>query len=173
MNPRVLVAGLIVTLPLLGVLFLNLGRDPRALDSPLVGRPAPAFSLTPLGGGAPVSLEALRGTPLVINFWASWCEPCVAEHAALLEGARRLGDRVRFVGIVYEDKEADAQAFLDARGRAYVSLLDPGGRTAIAYGIGGVPETYFVNAAGQVVGKHVGPVTREILAARLALLGVP
>lgn len=172
MNPRVLVAGLIVTVPLLGVLFLNLGRDPRALDSPLVGRPAPAFSLTPLGGGPPVALAALRGAPVVVNFWASWCEPCVAEHAALLDGARRLGGRVHFVGIVYEDKEEDAQAFLQARGRAYVSLLDPGGRTAIAYGIGGVPETYFVDAAGQVVAKHVGPVTPQILETRLRQAGL-
>jgi cytochrome c biogenesis protein CcmG, thiol:disulfide interchange protein DsbE len=166
------VAGLIVTLPLLGVLFLNLGRDPRALDSPLVGRPAPAFSLTPLGGGPPVALASLRGAPVVVNFWASWCEPCVTEHAALLEGARRWGGRVHFVGVVYEDTEADALAFLEARGRAYVSLLDPGGRTAIAYGIGGVPETYFVDAAGQVVAKHVGPVTPRVLESRLQQAGL-
>jgi cytochrome c biogenesis protein CcmG/thiol:disulfide interchange protein DsbE len=165
------VAGLLVTLPLLGVLFLNLGRDPHALESPLVGRKAPEFSLTPLGGGAPITLASLRGSPVVINFWASWCEPCVSEHATLLEGARRAGERARFVGIVYEDKEADALAFLDARGRAYVSVVDPGARTAVAYGIGGVPETYFVDAAGQIVAKHVGPVTPEILAAGLQRAG--
>ncbi|HWT86083.1 MAG TPA: TlpA disulfide reductase family protein, partial [Myxococcales bacterium] len=121
-NPKVLAGGLAVALPLLAVLVANLGRDPRSVRSPLIGRPAPAFSLVPVGGGAPVSLEKLSGKPVVINFWATWCVPCFEEHAALTAAARGLPD-VQFLGVVYEDEEARTQEFLRQRPSAYPSLI--------------------------------------------------
>ena len=170
MNGKVLGAGILVSVPLLAVLFLNLGRDPHAIVSPLVGRPAPDFSLAPLGGGDRVSLAELRDRPAVINFWASWCGPCVQEHGALVSAAQAAGDRVRFLGVLYEDSEANAHAFLNRYGSGYPSLLDPGGRAAIAYGLAGVPETYFLDAQGTVVAKHVGPLDPATLSRRLAEL---
>ena len=150
-------------LPLLAVLIANLGRDPHSIRSPLVGRPAPAFSLAPVGGGAPVRLESFRGKPLVINFWATWCVPCFEEHAALTAAARGLRD-VQFLGVIYEDDEARTQVFLKERGSAYPSLMDPDGRTAIEYGVFGVPETFFIDAQGKIVEKHVGPLQRSTIA---------
>ena len=167
MNRRVLVAGLVVTLPLLGVLVANLGRDPHRVDSPLIGRPAPAFSLTPVAGGAAVSLEALRGRPVVLNFWATWCVPCLEEHAVLARAARDAGADVQFLGIVYEDEEAEVLAFLRNQGSAYPSLLDSEGKVAIAYGVYGVPETFFIDAAGTIVEKYVGALDAEVLASSL------
>jgi cytochrome c biogenesis protein CcmG/thiol:disulfide interchange protein DsbE len=162
LNRKVLAAGLVLVLPLFAVLVLNLGRDPHALRSPLVGRPAPAFELRPVGGGAPVSLAALRGKPIVVNFWATWCMPCLEEHAALQAGARASG--AQFLGIVYEDEEGNVNNFIKQRGSSYPSLMDEGGRTAIAYGVGGVPETYFINSAGTIVRKFAGPLNPEALA---------
>ena len=166
-NPWVLGAGLAVVVPLLAVLVMNLGRDPHSIRSPLVGRAAPAFSLAPLGGGAPVSLESLRGRPVVINFWATWCVPCFEEHAALTAAARAFGE-VQFLGVIYEDDEARTQAFLAQRGSSYPALLDPEGRTAIAYGVFGVPETFFIDGAGRIVEKYVGPLNRGTIAALIA-----
>ena len=68
-NRRVLIAGLAIVLPLVAVLVMNLGRDPHSIRTPLIGRPAPPFSLTPVGGGAPIDLRSLRGRPVVVNFW--------------------------------------------------------------------------------------------------------
>jgi cytochrome c biogenesis protein CcmG/thiol:disulfide interchange protein DsbE len=166
-NARVLVASLAVVLPLLAILVLNLGRDPHSVRSPLVGRPAPAFSLAPAGGGVPMSLDALRGRPVVINFWATWCAPCSQEHAALTQSARALRD-VQFLGVVYEDEEANIQAFLRQRGSAYPSLIDPGGKTAIAFGVFGVPETFFIDGGGRIVEKYVGPLDPDRIAALVA-----
>lgn len=170
-NRAVLIAGLLVVLPLLALLVLNLGRDPHVVDSPLVGRSAPPFSLAPLDGGAPVSLGGLAGRPAVINFWATWCIPCLDEHEVLVEAARTSQGNARYLGIVYEDDEERVRAFLRQRGAAYPSLLDPEGKTAIAYGIFGVPETFFVDAQGRIAAKHVGPLTPELLAANLARAG--
>jgi len=167
LNRKVLAAGLLVTLPLLGVLLLNLGRDPHAVASPLIGKPAPAFQLTPVGGGPPVSLAGLRGRPAVINFWATWCVPCYQEHPVLVQAARDLSSEVQFVGIVYDDEEARVKTFLDQKGGGYPSLLDPEGKTAIAYGVYGVPETYFLSPQGTIVDKHVGPLSDELLADKL------
>jgi cytochrome c biogenesis protein CcmG/thiol:disulfide interchange protein DsbE len=158
-NRKVLLIGLAVVLPLAGILAVNIKRDPNPSlqRSPLVGRKAPPFTLTPVGGGAAVSLEGLRGHPVVVNFWATWCVPCFQEHAVLLRGARAHGAQVQFLGVVYEDEEERVRSFLSEEGMAYPSLLDTSGRTAIAYGVFGVPETYFIDADGAIAYKHVGP----------------
>ena len=165
-NAKVVVVGLVVVLPLLAVLLLNLGRDPHSIRSPLIGRPAPPFSLAPVGGGGPISLDSLRGRPVVMNFWATWCVPCFEEHAALAAAARTFRE-VQFLGIVYEDDESRTQAFLAQRPSSYPSLMDAEGRTAIAYGVFGVPETYFIDGEGRIVDKYVGPLDRGTIAALL------
>jgi cytochrome c biogenesis protein CcmG/thiol:disulfide interchange protein DsbE len=152
-NRRVLLAGLVVVAPLLGILILNLGRDPHSIRSPLVGRAAPAFSLVPVGGGPPVTSESLKGRPLVLNFWATWCAPCLEEHQVLVRTASALRGDVQFLGVVYEDEEDRVRAFLQRYGSAYPSLLDPEAKAAIAYGVAGVPETYFIDAAGVIQAK--------------------
>lgn len=169
MNRKVLGAGLAVSLPLLVILFANLGRDPHSVESPLIGRPAPAFSLSPVDGGPPVSLASLKGRPVVLNFWATWCIPCIEEHAALASAAKRWGDGTQFLGVVYEDEAPLVERFLEQRGRAYPSLLDGDGKAAIAYGVYGVPETYFIDAQGTIVAKFVGPLDPPTLDAHLAL----
>lgn len=167
MNRKVLLAGLLLVVPLLGVLFANLGRNPHAVNSPLIGRPAPPFTLPPVGGGAPVSLASLRGRPVVVNFWATWCAPCAEEHPLLGAAANALGADVQFIGIVYEDEEVPVQAYLRGHGKAFPSLMDAGSKTAIAYGVFGVPETYFIDPDGNVAAKFVGPLDREALLANL------
>ena len=167
MNKKVLVAGLAVVLPIIALLLLNLGRDPHTVESPLVGRPAPPFSLVPVGGGAPVSLAQLQGRPVVVNFWATWCVPCYQEHPLLLSAARQLGEEVQFLGVVYQDEEDNVLSWLRRQGSGYPSLLDPYSKTAIAYGIIGVPETYFIDSEGTIVAKHIGPLDGETLTARL------
>jgi cytochrome c biogenesis protein CcmG/thiol:disulfide interchange protein DsbE len=159
----VLAGGLAVVAPLLAVLVLTLGRDPHSVRSPLIGRPAPDFSLAPVGGGSPVTLESLRGRPAVINFWATWCGPCLEEHAVLTSAARAFGD-VQFLGIVYEDEEPTTQAFLQQRASSYPSLMDPDGKAAIAYGVFGVPETFFIDPGGLLIDKVVGPLDRQTIA---------
>jgi cytochrome c biogenesis protein CcmG/thiol:disulfide interchange protein DsbE len=162
-NRAVLVAGLAVTVPVLAILLLNLGRDPRIVESPLVGRPAPPFTLSRAGGGPAVSLAALRGKPVVLNFWATWCVPCYEEHGLLVAAARALAAEVQFLGVVWEDTEQQVLAYLRTQGSAYPSLLDPEGRTAIAYGIAGVPETFFIDGDGRIVAKVTGPVNQDNL----------
>ena len=172
LNARVLVAGLAVVVPLVVVLVMNLGRNPHVIGSPLVGRAAPEFTLRPLEGGEPVTLASLRGRPAVINFWATWCVPCFQEHPLLVSAARSLGDRVRFVGVIYEDSEQQVRGFLARQGSAYPSLVDPGSRTAIAFGVFGVPETYFLDTEGKIAAKHIGPLDAQSLEAKLRQAGL-
>ena len=136
-------------------------------------RPAPAFSLRPVGGGTPLGTAELRGKPAVVNFWATWCVPCYQEHGVLTRAARALEGRVRFVGVVYEDSEENVMGFVREQGSSYPSLLDDDGKTAIAYGIFGVPETFFLDAGGTVVSKFVGPLDDARLSAELRKAGLP
>jgi cytochrome c biogenesis protein CcmG/thiol:disulfide interchange protein DsbE len=167
MNRKVLIAGLVVVAPLVAVLLVGLGRDPRVVRSPLVGREAPPFTLRPVGGGAPVSLESLRGKPVVLNFWATWCVPCIEEHGVLVSGARAWEGQAHFLGVVYQDGEDAIAAFLQRKGSAYPTLFDEGGKTAIAFGVYGVPETFFIGPDGVVVDKFMGPLQAAALSANL------
>jgi cytochrome c biogenesis protein CcmG/thiol:disulfide interchange protein DsbE len=162
-NRTVLIVGGIIGAALLGVLFMSLGNDPSAINSPLIGRPAPPFALKAVGTGEMLDLQQLRGRPVVINFWATWCGPCWEEHPTLVQNARILGSNVQFVGVVFNDTEDKIQTFLRERGSAYPTVLDEKGKTAIAYGVGGVPETFFINRQGTIVAKYSGPMNSEIL----------
>jgi cytochrome c biogenesis protein CcmG/thiol:disulfide interchange protein DsbE len=132
-----------------------------------VGRAAPPFSLNPVGGGAPVSLDSLKGRAVVLNFWATWCVPCAEEHDVLVAGAKMWAEQVQFLGVVYQDEEDEVLAFLRKHGRAYPSVFDEGGKTAIAYGVFGVPETFFIAPDGTIVEKFAGPLAADELSGYL------
>jgi cytochrome c biogenesis protein CcmG/thiol:disulfide interchange protein DsbE len=161
----------IVVLPLTLILFHGFGRDPREIPSPLIGKPAPSFTLFALDGKT-ISADQLRGRPYVLNFWASWCVPaCVDEHPVLLEAERRYGDAVQIVGVIYNDSPGAARAFLGRYGDGgWPQLTDAGGRLAVEYGVTGPPESYFVDAAGMVRAKQFGPLTLAAMDQRFAAL---
>lgn len=165
-------------LPVIGLLAFGLTRDPKAIDSPLPGRAAPDFALSVFAPGEgklalPVGdtarLASHRGNIVVLNFWASWCLQCRDEHAALSNAARGYFDRgVRFYGLLYNDQPSFGLRWIrEMGGQAYPSLLDPGTRTAIDYGLYGVPETFVVNGDGRVIYKHIGPITEQLLSQKL------
>lgn len=161
----------IFVVPVAWLLFQGLGRDPREIGSPLIGRPAPVFDLVALDGTRLAS-EELRGRPYLVNFWASWCIPaCVDEHPVLLEAQERYGDELTVVGVLYQDSAEAALAFLQRYGDGgWPNLLDTDGRLAVEYGVTGPPETYFVDADGIVRAKHFGPMTAEAMHERVASL---
>jgi cytochrome c biogenesis protein CcmG/thiol:disulfide interchange protein DsbE len=166
-NRKAILIGAIVTVPIIAVLAMSFGRDPREIRTPMVGRAAPSFILRDVATNEAVSLESFRGRPVVVNFWATWCAPCVEEHATLVATARALGSKVQVIGVVYGDTQDQAREFLERRGRAYPSVLDEGAQTAIAYGVYGVPETFFVNPEGGIAAKYVGPLTFDLLTQHL------
>lgn len=163
MNRVVLIAGLIITAALVGVLAASFGKDPSHIDSPLIGKTAPAFALKEVGSGATIDVSQFRGKPVVINFWATWCQPCYEEHPVLVANARALQPDVQFVGVVFQDQESKIMDFLRQRGSAYPTLVDQAGKTAIAYGVGGVPETFFLDRTGKVVAKFEGAIDPDTL----------
>lgn len=169
-NLAVWFGGLAVSAPLVLVLALGFQNDPHQIDSPLIGRPAPDFTLSPIDGSAPVRLSDQRGRPAVVNFWATWCVPCKTEHRTLVAVARRMAGKVNFFGVVYQDEPAKIQAWLDRMGNAYPQLLDTGSKAAIAYGVYGVPETYIVDESGVVTYKFTGPVEAGALMEQLSAL---
>jgi len=141
----------------------SLGRDPRQVRSALLGKPAPTFELPTLDGGT-VDSSDWEGDVVVVNFWASWCVPCREEAPELEAFDRRWGDRgVRLVGVVYSDDESEAAAFRDRYRLTYPQALDPGGRTAIDFGVFGVPETYVIAGDGTVMAKLLGAVDAATL----------
>jgi cytochrome c biogenesis protein CcmG/thiol:disulfide interchange protein DsbE len=163
MNRKFLLVGLIIVIPFIVLLIVNIHRDPHNIKSPMIGKPAPSFTLKDVTTGETVSLASLRGTPVVVNFWATWCVPCFQEHPVLQSTARELGGRVRFVGVVYDDDETKIRQFLAQNGTAYPTLVDDGGKTAIAYGVYGVPETFFINPQGVIVDKYAGPLSPDAI----------
>lgn len=119
-------------------------------------------------GDRRLRLEELRGHPVVLNFWASWCIPCDREAPALAASARAHAGEVAFLGIDIQDFEADAHRFLRRHDAPYVSVRDKGNRLYSAYGLTGIPETYYLDARGRIVEHTIGEVSRDTLESGIA-----
>ncbi len=146
---------------LVGFLFVGLGLNPREVPSPLIDKPAPAFSLPQLHRpDQSLTQNDLRGRVWLLNVWASWCVSCRQEHPVLMDLAR--AGLVPVYGLNYKDRREDALAWLQEFGDPYAaSLMDADGRIGIDYGVYGVPETFVIDKAGVIRYKHIGPLTVE------------
>jgi cytochrome c biogenesis protein CcmG/thiol:disulfide interchange protein DsbE len=170
---RATLAALLVV-PVVIIFGFGLTRDPKDIPSPLPGHDASPFSLAVFAPGLPplnrpvgdtVQLSALRGQVVVLNFWASWCLSCRDEHKILSETAvQYAGKPVHFVGVLYNDEPGNGIKWIEQMGgQSYPSVMDPGARTAINYGLYGVPETYFLDVNGRIAYKATGPVNERII----------
>jgi len=157
LNRKVALIGLLLVLPLIAMLAAGFRSDPRLIESPLIGKPAPAFSLVDIEGRT-YTLSELRGQPVFINFWATWCQPCIAEHPGLIQAAQAYRGQVHFLGVVYQDKPENIDSFIRQRGSWGPSLVDEASRVAIAYGVYGAPESFLLDAEGVIVEKITGPI---------------
>lgn len=148
---------------LVSLLAFGFTKNPRVVKSPLVGHAAPGFAVTELNTGEPLSLESLRGTPFLLNFWASWCTACKEEAPFLKAAFRRYektGRGVRVIGIAIQDTPKDARAFAKRYGKEYYLALDnQQGDVSLNWGLYGVPETFFVDGRGIITHKHIGALT--------------
>ena len=152
----------------LGVAFyVSLSRDePDALPSVLAGKPAPQLAVTPLEGyRTPTDEDIAAPEVKLVNFWASWCPPCRAEHPVLMKLAE---EGIEIVGINQNDAPDNARGFITNLGNPYVAIgQDRNGRHSIDWGVYGLPETFVVDANGAIVFRHAGPVTSRILEEKL------
>lgn len=136
--------------------------------TPLAGKPAPGFTLEQLDAEETLSLAEFRGQAVVLNFWASWCAGCRREHPSLMAAFQRYRDRgVVFLGILFQDTPAGARAYIKELGGEWPTLLDPGSKTAVAYGMYGVPETFFIDPNGIVRYRRVGETSYELLTTKI------
>ncbi|HEY6512522.1 MAG TPA: DsbE family thiol:disulfide interchange protein [Burkholderiaceae bacterium] len=161
---------LAVFLVLVGFLAVGLKLDPRAVPSPLINKPAPAFALPRLDDAAQtVRRDDLLGKAWVLNVWASWCGPCRDEHPQVVALAR--AKHAPIIGLNYKDARDDARGWLKQLGDPYtVSLSDADGRTGINFGVYGVPETFVIDKGGVIRFKHVGPLTAAVVQTRIVPL---
>lgn len=149
---------------LIGFLAMGLMHDPREVPSPLIGKPAPAFTLPQLHDATKnFSVVDMKGRVWLLNVWASWCVSCREEHPVLVELAKT--GSVPVIGLDYKDQVADGKQWLEKLGNPYIlSAVDSDGRVGIDYGVYGVPETYVIDKQGIIRMKHTGPITPASLA---------
>ena len=155
--------------------------DPSKLPSALIGKPVPQFTLPPLEGlkandGDDMqsfdAADLAQGAPTIVNVFASWCVPCLEEHPMLMALAEK--DDVRIYGINYKDDPASARRFLGRYGNPYARAgADRNGRTAIDFGVYGVPETFVISGDGKIAFRHVGPLPEEAIATKILPLMRP
>ena len=160
--PYLIPVALFLVLAIYFALALRPGRDPAALPSVMIDKPAPEFQLAGLGRAPELTRDTFKGQIVLVNFFASWCMPCRVEHPLLM---RLAADKeVPLYGIAYKDKPEDARHFLDQLGDPYLAIgVDRSGRTAIDFGVYGVPETYLLDRDGHIRYRFVGPLSAEAL----------
>ncbi len=158
----------LASLPVILLLAYGFFTDPRAIPSPLVQKPAPDFRLVAFDGKE-LSLAGMRGTPVILNFWASWCYPACYEEAPLLEAVwRKYKDKgLAVVGVAIQDKDANAKEFMQRFDFTFPNAPDPASKVSINYGVYGVPETFFIDRQGRIAYKHVGALTPELVEAKV------
>ena len=163
------VAAVLPLVLLAGLAAWMVARQPA--ESPTaIGAMAPDFVLADLDG-APIRLADLRGRPVIVNFWASWCGPCVEEFPLLRAAAEaHAADGLAIVGIVYQDRSEAARDFMARNGGTWPAAMDPGGTVAAAYGMLGPPETYFIGRDGRVVARQIGQISQASLDDKLAAI---
>jgi len=155
---------IVILLGVLAALALGFRRDPHDIKTGTVGKPAPAFTLDRLDGLGQTSLADYQGRVVIVNFWASWCVPCKQENPALVRVWERYrASDVVLLGIVYQDSVEAARDYTARMGNTWPSVVDADGRTAIAYGVFGIPETFFIRPDGVIAGRHIGPIDEETL----------
>ena len=164
---------MVAAAPLIALFAYGFTRDPGDIPSPLPGHGAPAFELEVFAPGeAPlarpvgdtVRLRDLAGKVTVVNFWASWCLACRDEHTTLSGVARQYAERTQFIGVLYNDRPAAGMRWIsEMGGQSYPSVLDHRLRTAIDYGLYGVPETFIIDPTGRIAYKHKGPISEDVL----------
>ncbi len=174
MNWKRAVIATLASVPIIALFAFGFTRNPGEIPSPLPGHAAPAFNLAVFARGEPplarpagdsIRLGDLVGKVVVLNFWASWCLACRDEHVALSETARRYADLpAQFIGVLYNDRpSAGIRWIAQMGGQSYPSVTDNNSRTAIDYGLYGVPETFIVDVRGRIAYKHLGPISETVL----------
>jgi cytochrome c biogenesis protein CcmG/thiol:disulfide interchange protein DsbE len=158
---------LIPAVAFVGLLFFAITRQG---DAPGLGDAAPDFTAPLLIGDGTLALEDLRGRPVVLNFWASWCEPCEDEAPMLQRAWQQFGDRVAFVGVDIRDAKSDALEFVDEYGLQYAHVRDERLVIYDDYGLTGQPETFFIDHEGVIVEHINGPISEDVLFQLLDLL---
>lgn len=139
------------------------GKREAPKPSPLIGKEAPDFTLN-LFDGTDLALSELRGKTVLVNFWASWCMPCRQEARALESAWQRYkDDDVVFIGVNVWDDSSNARNYMNQFGGAYPHGVDPQEEIQVDYGVGGVPETFFIDSSGYVRDKFTGPLTGQII----------
>lgn len=141
---------------------------PGAPSGARIGRPAPSFALADLDGN-PIRLSDLAGRPVILNFWASWCGPCVEEFP-LLERAQKehAADGLAVIGVVFQDRSEAARQFMQRMNASWPAAMDPGGSVSTAYGVLAPPTTFFIARDGTVVDLQVGQLSRDTLERQVA-----
>ena len=159
----------VVLAALIALFAVGLQHDPREVPSPLIGKAAPAFRLPLLAGDGFYSEADLKGRPVLVNFFASWCEGCQVEHPFLLKLARE--QQVEIIGMDYKDSTADVSQWLQRHGSPYRKVvMDTQGSAGLDWGVYGVPETFVLNREGVIVYKQIGAITAQAWHEKIAPL---